>query len=161
VQRTPPIPPSPATRSRMQAQVRQHTLPEVAVRRALYARGLRYRLHLQVPGASRRRIDIAFRRERVAVFVDGCFWHGCPEHSKDTRVNTTWWAAKRAGTAARDADTNRRLTEVGWVVVRCWEHEDPYAVAARVAAIVRSRRSSTTLVPGPAAAPRLGLGLAP
>ncbi|HZD70888.1 MAG TPA: very short patch repair endonuclease [Actinomycetes bacterium] len=145
MQRTPPNPPSPTTRSRMQAQVRQHTSPELAVRRALHARGLRYRLHQPVPGAPRRRIDIAFPRERVAVFVDGCFWHGCPRHARDTHANTAWWSAKRAYNAGRDADTDRRLLEAGWIVVRCWEHEDPQEVATKVENVVHSRRSSTGL----------------
>jgi DNA mismatch endonuclease (patch repair protein) len=140
VQRTPPTPPSPATRVRMQAQARRGTGPEVALRRELFALGLRYRVHRRVPGAPRRSIDIAFPRERIAVFVDGCFWHGCPEHTGAPRVNTSWWAQKRAYNAAKDADTDKRLAAAGWVVERCWEHENPAEVAARVARLVAARR---------------------
>jgi len=140
VQRTPPTPPSSMTRLRMQAQARRGTAPEVALRRSLFALGLRYRLHQRVPGAPRRTIDIAFPRERVAVFVDGCFWHGCPEHARATRVNSAWWEQKRAYNLAKDADTDNRLRDLGWVVVRCWEHQSPDEVAAQVARLVIARR---------------------
>jgi DNA mismatch endonuclease (patch repair protein) len=127
----------------MQAQARRGTAPEVALRRALFALGLRYRLHRPVPGVPRRTIDVAFPREQVAVFVDGCFWHGCPEHTGATQVNTSWWEQKRAYNLAKDADTDKRLTALGWVVVRCWEHENPAEAASRVADVLAARRQRT------------------
>ncbi|MFK4493349.1 DNA mismatch endonuclease (patch repair protein) [Dermacoccus sp. GAS27A] len=87
-----------------------------------------------MPGAPRRSIDIAFTRARLAIFIDGCYWHGCPQHSTAPRNNTGWWQDKFAANAARDADTNRLLVERGWTVMRVWEHEDPDTVASRVLA---------------------------
>ena len=84
-----------------------------------------------------------FPRARVAVFVDGCFWHRCPDHATAPRNNGAWWDAKLAANVARDADTDHRLAEAGWVVVRIWEHEDAEAAAARVAAAVRERLISS------------------
>lgn len=119
---------------------RRDTAPEVALRRALHARGLRFRVHFPVPGQRRRTIDVAFTRARVAVFVDGCFWHGCPEHGTQPSQNSAWWQAKFAANRARDADTDMMLTEAGWLVVRVWEHEAPGSAALRVAQAVRSLR---------------------
>lgn len=93
------------------------------LRRLLHARGLRYRLHVPVPGLPRRTIDICFPRQRVAVFVDGCYWHGCPSHKGTAAHNAAWWAQKLAGNRARDQETNRALETDGWIVVRVWEHE--------------------------------------
>ena len=108
----------------MQLQRERDTKPELALRSALHARGLRYRVDLQgVPG-TRRRIDIAFTRCKVAVFVDGCFWHGCPEHGqREHRINGWYWPAKIETNRARDADTNSRLEDAGWRVIRVWEHQ--------------------------------------
>lgn len=108
---------------RMTSQRRKDTAPEIALRRLLHKSGLRYRLNYPVPGVPRRTIDIAFPKSRVAVFVDGCFWHGCPIHSVPPKHNTDWWVTKIASNRARDLDTNGRLEAVGWRVVRCWEHE--------------------------------------
>lgn len=88
----------------------------------------------------RRSIDIAFTRARVAVFLDGCFWHGCPQHHTVASANAKFWADKVAGNRARDRDTDERLAEAGWVSVRIWEHEDPVEAADRVREIVRARR---------------------
>lgn len=107
----------------MREQKRIGTAPELALRRALHARGHRYRVGLRVPGRSRRTIDIAFTRPSVAVFVDGCFWHACPEHATSPRSNATWWAEKLATNVARDRDTDAHLRDDGWSVVRVWEHE--------------------------------------
>lgn len=130
---------STAVSRRMSTARRKDTAPEVALRRELHARGLRYRVAYPVPGQRRRSIDIAFTRARVAVMVDGCFWHGCPEHGTKPRSNSGWWATKLAANAARDADTNRVLTEMGWRVVRIWEHEVPAVAADAVIAVVRDR----------------------
>lgn len=118
--------------ARMSGQGRRDTGPEVALRRALHARGLRFRVIYPVPGQRRRTIDIAFTRRKVAVFVDGCFWHGCPEHGVRPRSNSAWWREKLAANRARDRDTDRLLDEAGWMVVRIWEHE---CLASSVAAV--------------------------
>ncbi|WP_082570751.1 very short patch repair endonuclease [Cellulomonas sp. Root485] len=119
---------------------RRDTAPELALRRALHALGLRYRVAFPVPGQRRRSIDVAFTRARVAVFVDGCFWHGCPLHGTSPRLNSRWWTQKLEANQARDQDTNRILGELGWIVIRVWEHEDPHAAAVRIAASVARAR---------------------
>src|SRR5689334_3181348 len=99
------------------------TGPELALRRELFARGLRYRVHRRpVPGL-RAQADVLFPRERVAVFVDGCFWHGCPDHGVLPKSNREFWSAKLAGNVERDRRTDRNLNESGWLVLRVWEHE--------------------------------------
>lgn len=122
----------------MSTLARQDTAPELALRSALHAYGLRYRVQIPVPGNRRRRIDIAFTRVRVAVFVDGCFWHGCPDHGTRPATNREWWDWKIKRNRDRDADTNLLLTKEGWTVIRVWEHEDPVRAAVRVARAVRS-----------------------
>lgn len=123
----------------MQDQRARDTKPELALRRALHAAGLRYRVdQAPLPGL-RRRADVVFTRRRVAVFVDGCFWHSCPEHGNQPRTNEQWWAAKLARNRARDADTDAELAAAGWRVVRVWEHEDPLAAAAAVESVVAAR----------------------
>lgn len=126
----------------MQAQRTRDTAPELAVRRILHAHGLRYRVDRAPLPELRRRADLVFGPSRVAVYVDGCFWHGCPEHGTEPRANAEWWRDKLARNRARDADTDLRLAEAGWLVVRVWEHEDPQAVAGRVMDLVRSRRGA-------------------
>jgi DNA mismatch endonuclease, patch repair protein len=121
----------------MKAIRRTDTKPELALRRALHALGYRYRKdhRLDLPGR-RVRPDIAFTARKVAVFVDGCFWHACPEHGSKPAVNQGYWNPKLAGNVARDRAADAALDEAGWRVVRLWEHvpiED--AVAAVVAAL--------------------------
>lgn len=144
---------SPAVSARMSNARRRDTAPEVALRRELHARGLRYRVAYPVPGQRRRTIDIAFTRAKVAVMVDGCFWHGCPDHGTRPRANSAWWREKLAANAARDADTNRVLQELGWRVVRIWEHERPAAAADAVVKAVRPaklpRDCTTASLDGP------------
>jgi DNA mismatch endonuclease (patch repair protein) len=122
----------------MQRQRRTGTKPEVALRRLLHARGLRYRVDapLPVPGI-RRRADLLFTRVQVAVFVDGCYWHGCPLHGTQPKANAEWWATKLDANVARDRDTDARLAAAGWTSVRVWEHEDPRSASDRVEKIVR------------------------
>jgi DNA mismatch endonuclease (patch repair protein) len=131
----------------MSRHPKRDTTIEQSVRQLLYRKGLRYRIHLPVPGMRRRTIDIAFPGVKVAVFVDGCFWHGCPVHGTTPRSNTQWWAAKLRRNAARDLDTAHHLQQAGWSVLRFWAHEDVEAVAARVAVEVRRRRSERSTRP--------------
>ena len=123
--------------------VRQRdTTAEIAIRRLLHARGLRYRVDRPALNALRRRADILFTGARVAVFVDGCFWHSCPAHGTLPNANAGWWAAKLATNRRRDADTDVRLRGAGWAVVRVWEHESPAQAAKRIAEVVRRRLNS-------------------
>jgi DNA mismatch endonuclease (patch repair protein) len=108
---------------RMSRHPRRDTGPEMLLRRALHAAGYRFRVQYPVPGMRRRTIDVAFTRRRVAIFVDGCFWHGCTEHRSVPASNEAWWQEKLAKNAARDAETNDHLSREGWRVVRVWEHE--------------------------------------
>jgi len=116
----------------MSRQSSRDTAPEVAVRRLLHAEGLRYRVNVPVPGMSRRTIDIVFTKAKIAIFMDGCFWHGCPQHATQPKANAEWWRAKLDKNMARDQETTEHLTAAGWTVLRFWEHEDPIAVAAQV-----------------------------
>jgi DNA mismatch endonuclease, patch repair protein len=109
--------------NRMRRQRERDTLPEIVVRRHLHRAGLRFRVAVPVPGRSRRSIDIAFTRLRIAVFVDGCFWHRCPAHGTSPRTNGEWWNAKLERNVERDLDTNSALVAAGWRVIRVWEHE--------------------------------------
>ena len=123
----------------MSTLARRNTKPEVVLRRALHGRGLRFRVQVKVPGNRRRTIDIAFTRARLAVFVDGCFWHGCPEHHVPPRANAEWWRWKIDLNRARDGDTDTQLELAGWQVLRIWEHVDPDDAAVLVAEIYRRR----------------------
>ena len=107
--------------------------PELAVRRRLHAAGLRYRVAYPVPGQRRRTIDIAFTRVRLAVFIDGCFWHSCPEHLQMPRANSAWWVTKLEMNQLRDLSATAQLEGLGWTVLRFWEHEPPDTVARSVA----------------------------
>ena len=113
------------------------TKPELMLRRALWRAGLRYRLHSRLPG----RPDIVFPARRVVVFVDGCFWHQCPQHATLPRKNREFWQAKLGGNRRRDAEINARLSAEGWTVLRVWEHEireDVAPVAGRIARMLRA-----------------------
>ncbi|MFD6416896.1 very short patch repair endonuclease [Streptomyces sp. NPDC060194] len=134
-------PSSPAVSARMKLQGRRDTAQELAVRRLLHASGLRYRVAWKIPKLPRRSVDIAFTKARVAVFLDGCFWHGCPQHATKPKANADWWHEKLGKNVARDADTTARLVEDGWTVLRFWEHQAATEVAARVAAEVEHKRS--------------------
>lgn len=123
---------SDAARRTMQGNRRRDTAPELAVRRLLHAAGCRYRVDVQPLPGLRRRADIVFARHKLAVFIDGCYWHGCSMHGTTPRTNSDYWSAKLAANRARDIDTVERLAEQGWQVARYWEHEDPVAVAADV-----------------------------
>lgn len=133
-----PVPADYAVMRRMQRQRTASTGPELRLRSALAALGW-----VGLPGMAlpvpRRRCDAGFPSLAAAVFVDGCFWHGCPEHSRPVGHNGGWWAAKRLRTAERDADTDRRLLALGWAPLRVWEHEDPAAAALRISGVLRER----------------------
>lgn len=115
---------SAETATRLSQQRQRDTKPELLLRRELHRRGLRYRVDAQLPEMPRRRADLLFTRRKVAVFVDGCFWHACPLHATNPRSNSEWWSNKLQNNVKRDLDTNARLSEQGWVVLRFWEHED-------------------------------------
>jgi len=122
---------------RMSRQARRDTSPEVAIRSALHASGCRFRVAYPVPGLARCSIDIAFPRRRVAVFVDGCFWHDCPEHGSRPKTNADRWGAKLAANRSRDRRVDEHLMGRGWNVLRAWEHEDVSFVRAKVLEYVR------------------------
>jgi DNA mismatch endonuclease (patch repair protein) len=108
-------------RSALMARIRgKNTLPELALRRALWGIGVRYRLHLRLEGA---RPDLAIRSSKVAVFVDGCFWHSCPIHGVKPKTNSSFWTTKLTANRLRDVRNNIKLAAAGWRVIRFWEHE--------------------------------------
>ncbi len=127
----------------MLGNVRRDTKPELAVRTLLHSRGLRYRVDYPLPMAPRRRADIAFTRLKVAVYIDGCFWHGCPEHATSPSQNSDYWSPKLARNKARDVETTQMLTNAGWLVLRFWEHEQPTVIADTIESAVRSAAPST------------------
>jgi DNA mismatch endonuclease (patch repair protein) len=131
---TPPPASSPAVRASMQGNRRKDTKPEVAVRSLLHRAGLRFRKHVRPLSGLRCEADIVFPRQRVAVFVDGCFWHGCPEHGGRPARNSDYWNAKIARNVARDRRNDDALAAADWTVLRFWEHDDPQAVLAAVRA---------------------------
>lgn len=134
---------SEATRVVMRANRGRDTRPELALRSAAHALGLRYRVNFRPLAGLRRTADLVFTRAKVAVFLDGCFWHGCPEHLRPAKINESFWSTKIAGNRQRDEDTDRQLAEAGWSVVRVWEHEDSQTAARRIAKVVHSRSPST------------------
>jgi DNA mismatch endonuclease (patch repair protein) len=129
---------SASVRRRMQATPKRDTACELALRRALHKLGLRYRVDAPIPG-TRRRADVVFSRVKVAVFVDGCFWHGCPDHGTWPKSNAEWWRDKIEANRRRDRDTDQRLEALGWTVMRFWEHTDGALAAHEVAARVRGK----------------------
>lgn len=131
--------PSPAS-ARMSRQRARDTEVELAVRRHLWSQGLRYRVHRRPIPQLRRVADLVFVGAKVAVMVDGCFWHGCPEHATWPQTNAEFWRAKIEGNRQRDRGTDVALSEAGWLPLRVWEHEDAADAADRVAAAVRARR---------------------
>ncbi|WP_371600982.1 very short patch repair endonuclease [Streptomyces sp. NBC_00564] len=126
----------------MSRQPSKDTQPELAVRRLLHASGMRYRVEYPVPGMARRRIDVAFPGVKVAVLIDGCFWHGCPEHATRPKSNARSWHDKLDRNMARDAETTAHLRAAGWEVLRFWEHEAPEVVAVSIAGAVQRRRAA-------------------
>lgn len=144
----PRVVPSSSDASRRMAKVRQEgTDAEVALRREMYRIGLRYRIDYEVLRKPRRVADVAFPGRRIAVFVDGCFWHGCPEHATSPNQNAGFWREKIEANRRRDADTNERLRSLGWTVLRFWSHEPPTEAArtvARMVALVDSKHRAAS-----------------
>ncbi|MET9554989.1 very short patch repair endonuclease [Streptomyces sp. NPDC006645] len=137
-------PSSPAVSARMSRQARRDTAPEVAVRKLLHASGHRYRVNARVPDMPRRTVDIMFTKAKVAVFLDGCFWHGCPLHATRPKANAEWWREKLDKNMARDKETSAHLQAGGWTVLRFWEHESPVHMADEIAeTVARNRRHET------------------
>ena len=137
-----PVPSSPGVSERMSRARRRDTEPEMLIRREAHRRGLRYLVDAPLPGMPRRRADMVFTRRKVAVFVDGCFWHSCPVHTSIPRANRDWWVAKLRKNTERDRETDAHLRELGWTVLRFWEHEEPVAVVDSVEKVVRGHSSS-------------------
>jgi len=113
------------------------TKPEVAVRRLLHARGRRFRVNLRPLASLRRTADIVFTRQRVAVFIDGCYWHGCPDHYVASKTNCEYWNTKIATNVARDAETTTELQKAGWTVLRYWSHVRPEDVVDSILSRLR------------------------
>jgi DNA mismatch endonuclease (patch repair protein) len=125
----------------MQRMPRSSTEPETLIRRELHRRGLRFRINYpRLPG----RPDIAFTNARVAVFIDGCFWHACPDHGVLPRNNREWWKTKLERNVARDREKDAQLDSMGWLVAHVWEHEDFIEAADRIERLWRSRRQLAT-----------------
>ena len=124
----------------MRANKARDTRPELAVRSAVHELGLRYRVAARPLAELRRSADLLFTKAKVAVFVDGCFWHGCPEHHRPARANAQYWHRKIALNQRRDTETTQLLETAGWTVIRIWEHENPQEAAKAIAEAVRSER---------------------
>ena len=123
----------------MQANKRRDTKPELRIRSALFRLGLRFRVDRRPVAGIVGRADVVFPRRRVAVFVDGCYWHGCPSHYVAPSTNVAYWSAKVEGNRRRDTATTAALTAAGWAVVRVWELEAPAGAAAEIAVVVGGR----------------------
>ncbi|MFI1740108.1 very short patch repair endonuclease [Streptomyces sioyaensis] len=123
---------SPATRASMQSNRPRDTKPEKALRSAAHALGLRFNVSTRPLPTVRRTADLVFTRVHLAVFLDGCYWHGCPEHHTLAATNTAYWTHKLETNRRRDRQTDQWLREAGWEVLRVWEHEDPKIAALRV-----------------------------
>lgn len=141
-----PFPSSPSVSFRMQRNRSSDTSPERALRSALHLRGHRFRKQYKIEtsiGAVRP--DIVFPGKRVAVFVDGCFWHFCPEHGEIPEANRSYWEPKFARTTRRDRLVTRTLSEAGWIVIRVWEHETIEEAVEKVESRLGSRVDSSEL----------------
>ncbi|MFB7290722.1 very short patch repair endonuclease [Actinacidiphila glaucinigra] len=137
-----PLTTTPAVSRRMSRQRSRNTGVEVLLRKELHRVGLRFRVHRRPLPGLRREADVVFGPAKVAVFVDGCYWHGCPQHATWPKTNADFWRNKITRNQERDRDTDAKLAEAGWASVRIWEHEDPIIAAQGIAALVRERRQS-------------------
>lgn len=134
-------PVAPSTSARMKRTGQRDTKPELAVRRLLHAQGLRYRVNV-APDGGRSRADIVFKGPMIAVYIDGCFWHGCPEHATWPKNNAKFWREKIEANRARDLRVTEKLTAAEWLVLRFWEHEDPMDVAQTIRTAVLKAKGS-------------------
>jgi DNA mismatch endonuclease, patch repair protein len=132
---------TPATRLSMQSNRSRDTVPERALRSAAHRLGLRFRVAARPLPELRRTADLVFSGEKIAVFLDGCYWHGCPVHHRQPSANSDYWSGKVARNRARDSDVDQRLAAAGWTVLRVWEHERADDVAQRLQSLVRGRRT--------------------
>jgi DNA mismatch endonuclease (patch repair protein) len=148
-----PLPSSPSVTTRMVANRGRNTRPEMLLRSTLHLAGLRFRVHYPVRVDAGRPIviDIAFPGRRVAVFVDGCFWHACSKHRSIPKANRDYWRPKLARNSERDRETGARLEHAGWIAIRIWEHEDVGAAASCVSAAVAGSDSAISV---PSRAPK-------
>lgn len=128
-------------RQRMTNTPRRDNPFELQVRKTLHARGLRYRVDKPLPGITRSRPDVVFPTEKIAVYLDGCFWHSCPTHGTLPITNREWWSSKLAANTERDRRHDRDLKSAGWLVARFWEHEDPPEIADAIEALIKARRA--------------------
>lgn len=134
--------PTASTARRMSRQRTRNTAVETALRQALHARGLRYRLHRRPIEGLRREADIVFVAAKVVIMVDGCFWHGCPIHGTWPKSNAEWWRTKIEKNRTRDRETDERFAAEGWMVLRVWEHEAAAEAADRISPVIRARRTA-------------------
>lgn len=145
---------SDAVRRSMQANKARDTKPELRLRRAVHARGLRYRVAERPLSELRRTADLVFTRAKIAVYVDGCFWHGCPQHHTVAKTNANFWAEKVSRNRERDRETDHVLAENGWLAIRIWEHEPVDDAAERIQAAwterVKGRNARTDDLRSPA-----------
>ncbi|MCH7229891.1 very short patch repair endonuclease [Glycomyces sp. L485] len=132
----------------MQSNKSRDTKPELRLRRAAHAKGLRYRVAMRPLPKLRRTADMVFTRAKVAVFLDGCFWHGCPEHHTVAKTNAEYWAEKVRRNGERDRETDEALAAAGWIAFRVWEHEHPEEVVERLAALILARRQDSSELGG-------------
>lgn len=123
---------SERVRATMQRNRRRDTAPELAVRRLVHSKGLRYLVDARPLPSLNRRADLVFRGPKVAVFIDGCYWHGCPQHGTTAQTNSEYWRDKITRNQARDVETDALLEAAGWLPLRFWEHEPPSDVASRI-----------------------------
>jgi DNA mismatch endonuclease, patch repair protein len=130
----------------MSAQLSQNTQIEVRLRSLLHARGLRYRVHRRPLSGLNRVADVVFTRAKVAVFVDGCFWHGCPAHGTWPKRNAEFWREKIERNVKRDRETDASLVEAGWSPVRVWEHDDVEDAVDRIVALILQRRTKALAI---------------
>lgn len=131
---------SPAVRNSMLGNKSRDTKPELIVRRYLHAAGLRYRVHTRPIKDWNRRADIVFPRAKITIFINGCYWHGCPKHYVAPKTNTIYWSQKIGRNVERDVETFKRLKAEGWLVIVLWEHENLEAKSEKIVSRVIRRR---------------------
>lgn len=145
--RTAPIPTSPAVTTIMKRNRSTDTRPEVLLRSRLHALGYRFRKNLRIKLQSGAvRPDVVFTRQRLAIFIDGCFWHACPEHGTQPQANNSYWSTKLRGNVDRDGRVDVSLKSAGWTVIRVWEHEPPDEAIVRIIHRLEHTFEAITLV---------------